>query len=78
MLLIGIIGVLQGLNIQPGSCVTGQIIWAAYGAPPGPRRRRPRLVGRPGAERAARDRAANRNRLFPARAAVLKPPQAVA
>lgn len=33
MLLIGIIWVLQGLNILPGSFMTGQIIWAIYGAP---------------------------------------------
>ena len=33
MLLIGIAWVLQGLNILPGSFMTGQIIWAIYGAP---------------------------------------------
>jgi hypothetical protein len=33
LLLIGVIWVLQGLNILPGSFMTGQIIWAAYGAP---------------------------------------------
>ena len=33
MLLIGIIWVLQGLSILPGSFMTGQIIWAIYGAP---------------------------------------------
>lgn len=33
MLLIGIIWVLQGLNILPGSFMTGQIIWAVIGAP---------------------------------------------
>ena len=33
MLLIGVIWVLQGLNILPGSFMTGQIIWAIYGAP---------------------------------------------
>ena len=33
MLLIGIIWVLQGLNILPGSFMTGQIIWAIYGVP---------------------------------------------
>jgi hypothetical protein len=33
MLLIGIIWVLQGLNILPGSFMTGQIIWVIYGAP---------------------------------------------
>ena len=33
LLLIGIIWVLQGLNILPGSFMTGQIIWAIYGAP---------------------------------------------
>ena len=33
LLLVGIIWVLQGLNILPGSFMTGQIIWAVYGAP---------------------------------------------
>lgn len=33
MLLVGVIWVLQGLNILPGSFMTGQIIWAVYGAP---------------------------------------------
>lgn len=33
MLLIGVIWVLQGFNILPGSFMTGQIIWAVYGAP---------------------------------------------
>lgn len=33
MLLIGLVWVLQGLNILPGSFMTGQIIWAVYGAP---------------------------------------------
>ncbi|WP_396593649.1 hypothetical protein [Brevundimonas sp. R86498] len=33
LLLVGIIWVLQGLNILPGSFMTGQIIWAIYGAP---------------------------------------------
>ena len=33
LLLIGVIWVLQGLNILPGSFMTGQIIWAIYGAP---------------------------------------------
>ena len=33
MLLIGIDWVLQGLNILPGSFMTGQIIWAVYGLP---------------------------------------------
>ena len=28
LLLIGIIWVLQGLNVLPGSLMTGQIIWA--------------------------------------------------
>ena len=32
LLLIGVIWVLQGLNILPGSFMTGQIIWAVYGA----------------------------------------------
>lgn len=33
MLIIGIVWVLQGLNVLPGSFMTGQIIWAIYGAP---------------------------------------------
>jgi hypothetical protein len=33
LLLIGIIWVLQGFNILPGSFMTGHIIWAVYGAP---------------------------------------------
>jgi hypothetical protein len=33
MLLIGVVWVLQGLNILPGSFMTGQIIWAVYGVP---------------------------------------------
>ena len=33
MLIIGVIWVLQGLNILPGSFMTGHIIWAIYGAP---------------------------------------------
>lgn len=33
MLLIGIIWVLQGRNLQPGSFMTGQIIRAVCGAP---------------------------------------------
>ena len=33
MLLIGVIWVLQGLNVLPGSFMTGHIIWAIYGAP---------------------------------------------
>lgn len=33
MLLIGAIWVLQGVNILPGSFMTGHIIWAIYGAP---------------------------------------------
>ena len=33
LLLVGIIWVLQGLNILPDSFMTGQIIWAIYGAP---------------------------------------------
>ena len=32
MLLIGIIWILQGVNILPGSFMTGHIIWAIYGA----------------------------------------------
>ena len=30
--LIGIVWILQGLNFLPGSFMTGQIQWAAYGA----------------------------------------------
>jgi hypothetical protein len=33
LLLIGVIWVLQGLNILPGSFMTDQFIWAVYGAP---------------------------------------------
>ena len=33
LLVIGLIWVLQGLNFLPGSFMTGQIIWAIYGAP---------------------------------------------
>ena len=33
LLLVGVIWVLQGLNLLPGSFMTGQIIWAVYGAP---------------------------------------------
>lgn len=33
LLLIGFIWILQGLNILPGSFMTGQIIWAVYGVP---------------------------------------------
>lgn len=33
LLLVGIIWVLQGLNVLPGSFMTGRIIWAVYGAP---------------------------------------------
>ena len=33
MLMIGIVWVLQGLNILPGSFMTGPIIWAVYGLP---------------------------------------------
>ncbi len=33
MLLIGCIWILQGLDILPGSFMTGQIIWAIYGLP---------------------------------------------
>jgi hypothetical protein len=31
LLLIGIIWILQGINVLPGSFMTGQIKWAAYG-----------------------------------------------
>ena len=31
-LLIGIVWILQGINILPGSFMTGQIQWAYYGA----------------------------------------------
>lgn len=30
--LIGIVWILQGVNVLPGSFMTGQIQWAAYGA----------------------------------------------
>ena len=30
--IIGIVWILQGLNILPGSFMTGQVQWAAYGA----------------------------------------------
>ncbi len=33
MLLIGIAWILQGLNILPGSFMTGHIIWTIYGIP---------------------------------------------
>ena len=33
MVALGLIWVLQGFNILPGSFMTGQIIWAIYGAP---------------------------------------------
>lgn len=33
LLLIGVIWMLQGFNILPGSFMTGHIIWAVYGAP---------------------------------------------
>jgi len=33
MILIGIIWVLQGINILPGSFMTGDIMWALIGAP---------------------------------------------
>jgi len=32
-LVIGVIWVLQGINVLPGSFMTGHIIWAIYGAP---------------------------------------------
>jgi hypothetical protein len=31
LLLIGVIWILQGINVLPGSFMTGQIKWAAYG-----------------------------------------------
>ncbi len=31
LLLIGVIWILQGINVLPGSFMTGQIEWAAYG-----------------------------------------------
>ena len=31
LLLVGVIWVLQGVGILPGSVMTGQIIWAVYG-----------------------------------------------
>ena len=33
LMVVGVIWVLQGVNILPGSFMTGQIIWAIYGAP---------------------------------------------
>jgi hypothetical protein len=33
LLLVGMIWVLQGLNVLPGSFMTGQIIWTFYGLP---------------------------------------------
>jgi len=33
LLLIGIAWILQGLNILPGSFMTGHIIWTIYGVP---------------------------------------------
>ena len=30
--LIGVVWILQGLNVLPGSFMTGQIQWAGYGA----------------------------------------------
>ena len=32
LLLIGVVWFLQGINILPGSFMTGQIEWAVYGA----------------------------------------------
>jgi hypothetical protein len=32
LILVGCIWVLQGVNILPGSFMTGQMKWAAYGA----------------------------------------------
>ena len=32
LMLIGIIWILQGINILPGSFMTGQMQWAVYGA----------------------------------------------
>ena len=31
LLVIGVIWILQGINVLPGSFMTGQIEWAAYG-----------------------------------------------
>lgn len=31
LLVIGVIWILQGINVLPGSFMTGQIKWAAYG-----------------------------------------------
>lgn len=31
LLVIGVIWILQGINVLPGSFMTGQIRWAAYG-----------------------------------------------
>ena len=30
--LIGVVWILQGINVLPGSFMTGQLQWAAYGA----------------------------------------------
>ena len=32
LVLVGIVWILQGLDVLPGSFMTGQIQWAAYGA----------------------------------------------
>ena len=32
LFLIGVIWILQGINVLPGSFMTGQMKWAAYGA----------------------------------------------
>ena len=32
LMLIGIVWILQGINILPGSFMTGQMQWAVYGA----------------------------------------------
>lgn len=32
LMLIGIVWILQGVNILPGSFMTGQLQWAVYGA----------------------------------------------
>lgn len=32
LILIGVIWILQGINVLPGSFMTGQMKWAGYGA----------------------------------------------
>jgi hypothetical protein len=32
LILVGVVWILQGINVLPGSFMTGQMQWAAYGA----------------------------------------------